>query len=52
MCKALASMERAAGHLCDLVKNSVASDKKKCTDAKARLDHARDRVMSSCGGCD
>ena len=52
MCKALASMERAAGHLCDLVKDGVATDKKKCTDAKARLDHARDRVMSTCGGCD
>jgi hypothetical protein len=52
MCKALASMERAAGHLCDLVKDGVATDKKKCSDAKARLDHARDRVMSTCGGCD
>jgi hypothetical protein len=52
MCKALASMERAAGHLCDLVKTGVAADKKKCTDAKARVDHARDRVMSTCGGCD
>ena len=52
MCKALASMERAAGHLCDLVKTGVAADKKKCTDAKARVDHARDRVISTCGGCD
>ena len=52
MCKALASMERAAGHLCDLVKDGAAAERKKCTDAKARLDHARDRVMSTCGGCD
>jgi len=52
MCKALASMQRAADHLCDLVKNAAVTDKKKCTDAKARVDHARDKVLSACGGCD
>jgi hypothetical protein len=48
-CRALASMERATKHLCDLV--SGADDQSRCDDARRRLQSSRDRVRSSCGSC-
>jgi hypothetical protein len=52
MCKALASMERAADHLCDLTKDGGADDKKRCDDAQAKVVNARERIKSSCGACE
>jgi hypothetical protein len=51
LCKALASMQRAADHLCDLTKDGADLDKQKCTDARARVTTAKDRVAKACGGC-
>jgi hypothetical protein len=44
-CRALASMERAAKSLCDL------GGADECSQARARVEAARDRVRSSCGSC-
>jgi hypothetical protein len=44
-CQALASLERAAAHLCAL------SDPTECADAKSRVEQARDRVVKACGAC-
>lgn len=44
-CRALASMERAAEHLCRLDSGD------ECSDARARVTAARSRVQTSCGGC-
>lgn len=48
-CRALGSMDRAAGHLCDLVQG--AGELRKCDDAKKRVLGARDRVKQTCGTC-
>ena len=50
LCKALGSMQRAADHLCELTKGGADSDKKRCTDAQTKLDGAKERVKSTCGG--
>ncbi len=44
-CRALASMERAAAHLCELDSGT------ECGRARERVEAARARVRSSCGGC-
>jgi len=44
-CQALASLERAAAHLCAL------SDPTECADAKSRVERARDQVLQACGAC-
>ena len=44
-CRALASMERAAEHLCAL------DGGHECDRARERLAAARERVRASCGGC-
>jgi hypothetical protein len=44
-CKALASLERAANHLC------AVSEPDECTDARARVDRARRAISQQCGGC-
>jgi len=44
-CRALASMERAADHLCALESGS------ECSHARERVEAARERVRSTCGGC-
>ena len=51
MCKALSSMQRAADHLCGLTKDGADSEKKRCDDAQAKVDGAKERVKSTCGGC-
>jgi hypothetical protein len=48
-CRALASMERATGHLCDMA--SEHDDRRTCEDAKTKVLRARDRIRSSCGSC-
>jgi hypothetical protein len=48
-CRALASMERATGHLCDLA--SDLPDRRSCEDAKTKVLAARDRIRASCGTC-
>ena len=44
-CRALASMERAADHLCALAAGT------ECSSARERVDAARQRVQSTCGAC-
>ena len=44
-CKALASLERAANHLC------AVAEPEECTDARVRVDRAKRAVTSQCGGC-
>lgn len=48
-CRALGSMDRAAGHLCQLTREDNTHDR--CDDAKRRLYNARDKVRGSCGAC-
>ena len=48
-CRALGSMDRAAGHLCQLTREDNTHDR--CDDAKRRLFNARDKVRGSCGTC-
>ena len=48
-CRALGSMDRAAGHLCQLTREENTQDR--CDDAKRRLYNARDKVRGSCGTC-
>jgi hypothetical protein len=50
MCKALASMQRATDHLCTLAGDDL-DGKKRCDDARARVETAEAKVKSSCGGC-
>ncbi|HEY1958946.1 MAG TPA: hypothetical protein VGH28_25210 [Polyangiaceae bacterium] len=44
-CRALASMERAAEHLCALDSGA------ECTHVRERVEAARERVRSTCGEC-
>ena len=44
-CRALASMERAADHLCALDSGS------ECARVRQRVEAARERVRTSCGEC-
>jgi hypothetical protein len=48
-CRALGSMDRAAGHLCALA--SVQTDRDQCEDAKKSVRGARDKVRATCGSC-
>jgi hypothetical protein len=47
-CRALGSMDRAAGKVCELSRDD---DGHRCDDAKGRVYFARDRVKSTCGDC-
>jgi len=49
MCKALQSLARAAERICALAQSD--SDKKRCTDARARLEEAERRVRVACPAC-
>lgn len=49
-CRALGSMDRAAGHLCALVQGD--EDTRRCEDAKTRVYSARSRVKNTCGTCE
>jgi|GEM_PF-640504 len=48
-CRALGSMDRAAGRLCELSQGS--DEGYRCNDAKQRVYSARDRVRTTCGSC-
>jgi len=48
-CRALGSMDRAAGRLCELSQGS--DEGQRCDDAKRRVYSARDRVKTTCGTC-
>ena len=51
MCKALASMRKAAEHLCELTKDGGDDEKKRCDGAKEKLVSAEAKVKATCGGC-
>lgn len=48
-CRALGSMDRAAGRLCTLSQGD--GEPQRCEDAKRRVYSARDRVKTTCGTC-
>jgi hypothetical protein len=48
-CRALGSMDRAAGLLCQLAQDN--DETRRCADAKERVYSARDRVKKTCGSC-
>lgn len=48
-CRALGSMDRAAGRLCELAQAS--EETRRCDDARRKVLSARDRVKQTCGGC-
>jgi hypothetical protein len=48
-CRALGSMDRAAGRLCSLA--TSADEKLVCAEAKAKLLAARAKVRQACGAC-
>ncbi|MEA2751126.1 MAG: hypothetical protein QOI41_5269, partial [Myxococcales bacterium] len=48
-CRALGSMDRAAGRLCALSRGD--GEPQRCDDAKKRVYSARDRVKTTCGTC-
>ena len=48
-CRALGSMDRAAGRLCELSRGD--GEPERCEDAKRRVYSARDRVRATCGTC-
>lgn len=47
-CRALASMGRAADHICDI----AGSGDERCGSAKDRLKNATERVQAACRSCD
>lgn len=49
-CRALGSMDRAAGRLCTMAQSG--DEHTKCGDAKTRLYSARAKVKRACGKCD
>ena len=49
-CRALGSMDRAAGRLCGLTQGQP--DASRCDDAKQHVYTARDRVKKTCGQCE
>lgn len=48
-CRALGSMDRAAGQICRLAQSD--DDARRCGDAKGRVYSARDKVKGTCGSC-
>jgi hypothetical protein len=48
-CRALGSMERATGHLCDLATEH--DDRRRCEDAKTAVLRAREKIRAACGSC-
>ena len=49
-CRALGSMDRAAGRLCGLTQGDP--ETRRCDEAKGRVYSARDRVKATCGQCE
>lgn len=48
-CRALGSMDRAAGRLCELARSSDERDR--CGEASTKVKTARDKVKRTCGSC-
>lgn len=48
-CRALGSMDRAAGRLCGLAQSN--DEQQRCGEAKTRVYGARDKVRNTCGSC-
>jgi hypothetical protein len=48
-CRALGSMDRAAGHLCEMSQTS--DEKNRCEEAKVKLYSAREKVRTACTTC-
>lgn len=48
-CRALGSMERATGHLCDLATDSA--DRGRCEDARTTVLRAREKIRGTCTTC-
>jgi hypothetical protein len=48
-CRALGSMDRAVGVICQLAQQ--ADEARRCDEAKQKVYSARDRVKATCGGC-
>ncbi|MDF2693919.1 MAG: hypothetical protein K0S65_2302 [Labilithrix sp.] len=48
-CRALGSMDRAAGRICGLAQSN--DEQRRCGDAKTRVYSARDKVRNTCGTC-
>lgn len=48
-CRALGSMDRAAGRLCGLAQSN--DEVRRCGDAKTKVYSARDKVRNTCGTC-
>ena len=48
-CRALGSMDRAAGRLCGLAQSD--DEQRRCGEAKTRVFSSRDRVKNTCGSC-
>lgn len=48
-CRALGSMDRAAGRICGLAQTN--DEQRRCGEAKTRVYSARDKVRSTCGTC-
>lgn len=48
-CRALGSMDRAAGRLCGLAQSD--DEQRRCGDAKTRVHSARTKVKNTCGSC-
>ena len=48
-CRALGSMDRAAGHLCEM--SQTTDEHAQCDDAKAKVHKARDKVRAACVSC-
>lgn len=48
-CRALGSMDRAAGHLCEMSQTN--DERNRCEEAKVKLYSARDKVRAACTTC-
>lgn len=48
-CRALGSMDHAAGRLCTLAQSN--DEVRRCSEAKIRVYSARDKVRNTCGSC-
>jgi hypothetical protein len=48
-CRALDSMERAAGQICELARST--EERSTCRAAEDQVGSARERVKSACGEC-
>jgi hypothetical protein len=51
MCRALQSMARAAERICALTPGGDAAAKKRCDDARAKVEEAKKKVLAACPGC-